>query len=139
MISNLKISGLELLNMRVPLRIISKKNSKARNRFTGQPFLSKEVRNLQTAIGAYAKKERLFQEPYAGPVAVDIEVHFKNRVHADTANCHEIICDALQDGVIYRNDKQIMALIVVACECGEDAATVRVRTMEPRRDHHVSA
>lgn len=120
---------MELLNVHIPLRMLSKKNSKARGRYHGKPFLTPEVRNLQTAIAAYARKHRVESVPYGGTVAVEIIAHWSTRIHADTPNVPEIICDALQ-GSIYENDRQIGPLLVIPCECGKDAVTIRVRTTE---------
>ncbi len=127
-----------LLDMHVPLRIISKKNSKARNRFTGRPFLSREVRAVQTAVYAAALKHRVESMPYGGVVAVEIIAHFKNRVHCDSGNVSEIVLDGLQHAVIH-NDRQIGPLLVVPCECGKDALTVRVRTTERQEGVCVNA
>ena len=134
----LAVNGMELLNMRVPLRVISKKNSKARNRFTGAPFLGREARALQSALQTSAMKYRVEAVPYGGTVAVEIIAHFKNGTHCDTGNVSEVVLDSLQ-GAVIRNDKQVGPLLVVPCECGEDAVTVRVRTTEPQRGPCVAA
>ncbi len=122
-------NGMELLNMTIPIRITSKKNDKNWNPKIRRFFNSRATKVLTQAIAWAAKANRVQTEPTTAPVAMEIICHFKDRRHSDTANCPEIVCDALED-IIYYNDRQIGPLLVVPCECGKDALTVRVRTTE---------
>ncbi len=131
-------NGMELLNMRIPVRITSKKNGKNWNPKIRRYFNTAATRVLTNQIAMEAKVRRVLTEPTTAHVAMEIICHFKDRRHSDTPNCPEIVCDALED-IIYYNDRQIGPLLVEPCECGVDAITVRVRTTERQEGTCVDA
>lgn len=131
-------NGMELLNMRIPIRITSKKNGKNWNPKIRRYFNTQATKVLTNTIAWAAKSHRVLTEPTTAPVAMELICHFKDRRHSDTPNCQEIVCDALED-IIYYNDRQIGPLLVRPCECGEDALTVRVRTTDQQEGTCVDA
>lgn len=115
-----------LLDLTISVKLQSKTNHKGYNR-GGHVYLPKHLKALQDQIGWAAKSARAQDEPTTFPVRMELIAHFKGKRHADIDNLAKLVLDALQ-GIIYVNDKQIVSLHLIICECGEDQVTMRAST-----------
>lgn len=116
-----------MIILNFPFRLISKDNSKIVNR-QGRFFLTKEYKEFEAKIKSFAILQ--YQgKPLAGPVSVEIEANFANKVHADLFNLPKSVMDSLQ-GVAFINDRQIKAGKIIVVECSQgDSFRVKIRNL----------
>lgn len=111
-----------------PMRLISKDNSKIRNR-QGRYFLTRENKGFERAIQNYTISQyrgKLLE----GPLWMVITAYFKDKRHADCYNLPKSVCDSLE-GLCYKNDRQIKdGRVVVLENQPKDYFTVEIGSLE---------
>jgi Holliday junction resolvase RusA-like endonuclease len=100
------------------IRLISKDNEKIWSIRTGRPFLSEKFRAFENNI-IWQAKSQYKGKPLDKDLMMFIIAYYKNKRHADCSNLQKGICDALQNGVVYINDRQIKKLMVEVIENSE--------------------
>ena len=86
--------------------------------------VGKRFRRAASLIAAYQKAET-----FLGPVHMEIDLHPPDKRRRDCDNYQKIVCDALQHGLVYKDDSQIMKLTTEKKEKHPDGKVV-VRVYE---------
>lgn len=118
------MAGVEL---RVPLKAISKDNVRIKNKYTGRIFTNPVRFRIFNAAFAALVKQRLPRDfkMLTGFLRGEFIFHFANRKHADSWNLPKSCADVLQ-GILYENDKAFCDGRQILCYCGDEAISVRV-------------
>lgn len=92
-------------------------------------LISREGRRFRqrvlSVLAAYALR------PFAGPLAVQVEIYPPDRRRRDIDNVQKSLFDALQHGGVYRDDSQVVRLVIEKCDCVPGGRTI-VRIEEAR-------
>lgn len=118
------------MKLQFPLRLISKDNSKIRNR-AGRYFLTKEFKDFENMV-RYDALHQYRGKPLEGSLWMIITAFYTTKRHADCGNLQKSVADALQS-ICYMNDRQIKDLRVVVFE-GQptNGFTVEIGSLETK-------
>ena len=114
-----------MLNLRFPIRAISKSNEKIFNR-QGRPFTSRRFKDFERSlqVSFLAQKPSDFKL-LIGPIYVSILCRFKDKRKPDTPNLPKSITDAF-NGIIWEDDRQISELKIQAILTDYDEISMTV-------------
>lgn len=100
---------------------------KERPRCTGRGAIStKRQKQAERDIAWLFQAKYIVPEPYLGPVWVDV-VFYTRAALKDTDNMLKLCLDAMNDGVLYRDDSQVVGVQARKVLCGKDEAQTVLR------------
>lgn len=90
-------------------------------------LISREGRRFRERVLSILEASR--PRPFEGPIAVQVDVYPPDHRRRDIDNVQKSLFDALQHGGVYRDDSQIVRLVIEKRECVLGGRTV-VRVQE---------
>jgi Holliday junction resolvase RusA-like endonuclease len=90
-------------------------------------LISREGRRFRERVCAILAATGL--RPLAGPLAVHVEIYPPDRRRRDIDNVQKSLFDALQHGEVYRDDRQVVRLVMEKRGCVPGGRTI-VRVQE---------
>jgi Holliday junction resolvase RusA-like endonuclease len=95
-------------------------------------LISREGRAFRTRV--CSTLAALGVRPLEGPLAVEVEVYPPDNRRRDIDNTMKALLDALQHGGAYRDDSQIVRLVIEKCAVVENGRTLaRIGPVERRQ------